>query len=111
IGIYGTLSYTVSRRRREIGIRLALGAEPTAMRRMVVREGLWMALGGCALGLLGAQLGAQWLSSFAYGTRASDPSTLALVIGAVTGVTLAACFVPGWRASSVDPTEALRGDG
>ena len=110
VGIYGILSYTVSRRRREIGIRLALGAEPRAIRRMVVRQGLTMAAIGCAVGVLGAQLGARLLSRFMYGTRASDPLTLAAVVAAVIAVALLACAVPGWRASGEDPTRALRAE-
>jgi predicted permease len=110
VGIYGILSYTVSRRRREIGIRLALGAEPYAIRRMVVREGLTMAAIGCLVGVVGAQLGAGLLSKFMYETRASDPVTLAMVIGAVIAVALIACAVPGWRASGEDPTQALRAE-
>jgi len=110
VGIYGILSYTVSRRRREIGIRLALGAEPYAIRRMVVREGLTMAAIGCLLGIVGAQLGAGLLSKFMYETRASDPVTLVTVIGAVIAVALVACAVPGWRASGEDPTQALRAE-
>ena len=108
VGIYGILSYTVSRRRREIGIRLALGAEPSAIRRMVVRQGLTMAVIGCVVGLIGAQLSAGLLSKFMYETRASDPVTLAAVIAAVITVALLACAIPGWRASGEDPTRALR---
>ena len=110
VGIYGILSYSVSRRRREIGIRLALGAEPRTIRRMVVRQGLTMAVIGCAVGVLGAQLGARLLSRFMYGTRASDPLTLAAVVAAVIAVALLACAVPGWRASGEDPTRALRAE-
>jgi len=110
IGTYGVVSYMVAERRREIGIRLALGAEPYAIRRMVVREGLTMAAIGCLLGIVGAQLGAGLLSKFMYETRASDPVTLVTVIGAVIAVALVACAVPGWRASGEDPTQALRAE-
>jgi len=110
VGIYGILSYTVSRRRREIGIRLALGAEPRMIRRMVVRQGLTMALAGCLVGVVGAQLGAGLLAKFMYETRASDPLTLAAVVAAVIAVALLACAVPGWRASGEDPTRALRAE-
>jgi putative ABC transport system permease protein len=110
VGIYGILSYTVSRRRREIGIRVALGAEPGMIRRMVVREGLTMTVAGTILGVVGAQLSAKLLTRFIYDTRPSDPSTIALVIGAVLGVALVACAVPGWRASAEDPTTALRAE-
>jgi putative ABC transport system permease protein len=108
VGIYGILSYTVSRRRREIGIRLALGAQPGAIRRMVVRQGLTMAVIGCVVGLGGAQLTAGLLTRFMYETTASDPLTLAVVVAAVIGVSLLACAIPGWRASGEDPTRALR---
>jgi predicted permease len=110
VGIYGILSYTVSRRRREIGIRLALGAEPRTIRRMVVRQGLTMAVAGCVVGLVGAQAGAGLLAKFMYETRASDPLTLAAVVAAVIAVALVACAVPGWRASGEDPTQALRAE-
>lgn len=110
VGIYGILSYTVSQRRREIGIRLALGAEPRAIRGMVVRQGLTMAVIGCVIGLVGAQLGAGLLSKFMYETRASDPLTLTAVIAAVIAVALLACAIPGWRASGEDPTRALRAE-
>ena len=110
VGIYGILSYTVSRRRREIGIRLALGAEPRTIRRMVVRQGLTMAVIGCGLGVVGAQLGAGLLSRFMYETRASDPLTLGAVVASVIVVALLACAVPGWRASGEDPTRALRAE-
>jgi putative ABC transport system permease protein len=110
VGIYGILSYTVSRRRREIGIRLALGAEPRTIRRMVVRQGLTMALAGCVVGVAGAQLTAGLLTKFMYDTRASDPLTLAGVVAAVIAVALVACAVPGWRASGEDPTRALRAE-
>lgn len=108
VGIYGILSYTVSRRRLEIGIRLALGAEPRRIRRMVVRQGMMMAAVGCVLGVAGAQVASRLLTRFLYETRPSDPSTLALVVSAVFGVVLVACAVPGWRASTEDPTTALR---
>jgi uncharacterized membrane protein YeaQ/YmgE (transglycosylase-associated protein family) len=107
VGIYGILSYSVSRRRREIGIRLALGAEPRTIRRMVAREGLAMAAAGCVVGVVGAQLAARLLTKFMYDTRPSDPVTIAAVIAAVIGVAFVACLVPGWRASSEDPTRAL----
>lgn len=110
VGIYGILSYTVSRRRREIGIRLALGAEPGAIWRMVVRQGLTMAVAGCFVGVVAAQAGAGLIAKFMYETRASDPLTLAAVVTAVIAVALLACAVPGWRASGEDPTRALRAE-
>ena len=110
VGIYGILSYTVSRRRREIGIRLALGAAPGAILRLVVRQGLTMALTGCVVGVVGAQLGAKLLTKFMYDTRPSDPATIGVVLAAVVGVALMACAVPGLRAAREDPTRALRAE-
>ena len=77
---------------------------------MVVREGLTMAIVGCVVGVVGAQLGAGLLSKFMYETRASDPLTLGAVVAAVIGVALLACAIPGWRASAEDPTLALRAE-
>jgi putative ABC transport system permease protein len=110
VGIYGILSYGVSRRRREIGIRLALGAEPGSILRMIVREGLWLAVAGCAIGLGGAQLAARLLTRFMYGVRPSDPTTIVVVVAAVTAVALIACAIPGSRAAAEDPTGALRAE-
>lgn len=110
VGIYGILSYTVSRRRREIGIRLALGAEPRTIRRMVVRQGLTLAAAGCLVGVIAAQLTAGLLAKFMYDTRPSDPLTLGAVVASVIAVALVACAVPGWRASAEDPTRALRAE-
>jgi predicted permease len=110
VGIYGILSYTVSRRRREIGIRLALGAAPAGIRRMVVRQGLTMAVVGCGLGVIGTELASGLLARFLYDTRPSDPLTLGAVVAAVMLVALVACAVPGWRASREDPTRALRAE-
>jgi putative ABC transport system permease protein len=110
VGIYGILSYGVSRRRREIGIRLALGAEPGAIRRMIVREGLWLAVVGCTIGVLVAQGAARALEKFMYGVRPSDPLTIGAVVAAVTVVALGACLIPGARAAGEDPTGALRAE-
>ena len=110
VGIYGILSYGVSRRRREIGIRMALGAEPNAILRMIVREGLWLALAGCVIGLVVAQLAARLLTRFMYGVRPSDPMTIFVVIAAVATVALVACLIPGGRAAAEDPTGALRAE-
>jgi putative ABC transport system permease protein len=110
VGIYGILCYTVSRRRREIGIRLALGAQPGAIRRMVVRQGLAMAAVGCVVGIVGAQIGAGLLTKFMYETRPWDPLTLGVVVAAVLTVAFVACAIPGWRASGEDPTGALRAE-
>jgi predicted permease len=110
VGIYGILSYGVSRRRREIGIRLALGAEPHVIRRMIVREGLGLAVLGCLIGVFVAQGAARSLAKFMYGVKPSDPVTIVAVLAAVTLVAVIACLIPGSRAAAEDPTGALRAE-
>jgi putative ABC transport system permease protein len=108
VGIYGILTFIVNHRRGEIGIRLALGAEPAAMLRMVAREGIGLALVGCALGVAGALVAARLLSQFLFGIAPWDPATLGGVVGAEVLVSLAACLLPGRRAAAEDPASALR---
>lgn len=110
IGIYGILSYTVSARRREIGIRLALGARPLDVLRLVMREGLVLAATGAALGVAVAAAGGRLLSSLLYGVRPTDPLTLGVVTVLVLGVALVACAAPGRRAALTEPTRSLRGE-
>jgi predicted permease len=110
VGIYGILTFVVSRRRRDIGIRLALGAEPAAMLRMVVREGLGLTLVGCGLGVVGALLAGKALAGFLFGVAPWDPLTLGGVVALVGVVATAACIVPGRRAAAEDPVGALRAD-
>ncbi|HTV59734.1 MAG TPA: ABC transporter permease [Verrucomicrobiae bacterium] len=108
IGIYGVMAYAVAQRTHEIGIRMALGAEPEAMRRMVIRDGMRLAAIGFALGIGGSVLTAKYLSSQLYGIKASDPLTFALVLSGLALIALAACYIPAQRATHVDPLVALR---
>jgi predicted permease len=108
VGIYGILTFAVSHRRREIGIRLALGAQPSAMLRMIVREGVGLALLGCGIGAIGAFVAGRSLSGFLYGTEPWDPVTLGGVMAVVIVVATVACLVPGRRAAAEDPASALR---
>ncbi len=108
VGIYGILTFMVSHRQREIGIRLALGAEPSAMLRMIVREGVGLTLVGCAIGVVGAFIGGRSLSGVLFSVEPWDPATLAGVVAVVVLVAVAACFVPGRRAAAEDPASALR---
>jgi predicted permease len=108
VGIYSVLSYLVRGRRREIGIRTALGAATGDVLRMVLIEGLKPALAGIALGAAGALLAARLLEKLVYGVKASDPLTLALVAAALLTVSMAASLLPAWRASRLDPVTALR---
>src|SRR5690606_36258591 len=108
VGIYGTISYVVSRRTREIGIRMALGATAGNVRRMVVAQGGRVALVGVAIGLIAAALSARVLESLLFEVRARDPLVFAVVSIVTVGVALIASYLPARRASAVDPVEAIR---
>jgi hypothetical protein len=110
IGIYGTLSYVVSQRTREIGIRMALGARAEQVRRMVVAQGGMVAGVGVVVGLVGALLLARVLDSLLFGVSAIDPVTFVATAVVMVGVALLASYVPARRASGVDPVEALAGE-
>jgi predicted permease len=113
IGIYGVISYAVSQRTREIGIRLALGAEKVRILRMVIREGLQLAIAGIAVGVMVALLLARMLSAFSrllYGVRASDPTTIVTVCATLAAVAALACYLPARRAASIEPIHALRAE-
>jgi len=111
IGIYGVISYMVSLRTREIGVRMALGAQRQQVRGMVVRQGLVLALIGVGIGLAGALALSRLISSLLYGIAPHDPLTLGAVTGALLGVAALASWLPAMRAARIDPIEALRSDG
>jgi putative ABC transport system permease protein len=108
IGIYGVMSYTVAERTQEIGIRMALGAEPGAVVRLVVRQGLLLAGIGTGAGLLVALGVTRLLGSMLFEMSPSDPVTFAGVAAGLVVVATVACFIPARRAARVDPMEALR---
>jgi len=108
IGIYGVISYSVSQRTHEMGVRAALGASSWDQLRLVLKSGLSLTLIGLALGTLGALGLTQLLSSLLFGVSARDPWTLAMVGLVLAAVALAACYIPARRATRVDPTVALR---
>jgi len=108
IGIYCVLAYTVAQQTREIGIRIALGANPGKVLRLVLGRGLRLAGFGTAIGILAALMLTQLLNSLLFGVSATDPVTFAAVAGLLLGVALLACYVPARRAMRVDPMVALR---
>ena len=109
IGVHGVLSYDVARRMREIGIRMALGAERASVLRLIVGQALVLVAIGVLAGGAGAFVLTRTLSTLLFGVTAHDPATFAAAAGVLTIVALAAAAVPAWRAARVDPAAALRG--
>jgi len=110
LGIYGVLSYIVGERAREIGIRLALGAERRLILRMVLRQGLELTMAGAAFGLACALVVSHLMAGFLYGVRPTDPATFAGVAALLVAVALFACYIPARRAVRIDPIIALRSE-
>jgi len=108
IGIYGVMSYLVTQRTSEIGVRLALGAEPPAVARMIVRQGGLVALAGVAVGLVTAVSGSRLIESLLYGVNARDPGVFATTTVGLLGVALISCWLPARRAARLNPLDALR---
>jgi predicted permease len=110
IGIFGVMSYTVSQRTTEMGVRIALGGAPRDVLAMVVRQGMTLAALGVVLGILGSLAFGRMLTDILYGVQPADPMTLGVVTALVAVVSLAACLLPGRRAAAVDPAESLRSE-
>lgn len=110
LGVYGVLAYAVSRRGRELGIRLAVGADPRALRLLVLRRGMAVATAGAAAGLAVVLAGGRILRSLLFDVRPTDPLTLAAVSVLLLAVALGASYLPARKATGVDPVRALKGD-
>jgi predicted permease len=110
VGIYGVISYVVSQRTRELGVRMALGASATSVRGMVVRQGLVLAGVGVGVGLAAAGAMSSLMESLLFGVSATDPVTYGLVAAALVAVATLASWLPARRAAGVDPSTALRAE-
>ncbi len=108
VGNYGVISYVVSQRTREIGVRMALGARQRDVARMVVRSGLFVALGGVAIGLAGALAVTRLMRALLFEVSPTDPATFGAVSALLVGIALLASYLPARRAAAVDPIEAIR---
>ncbi len=108
IGLYGVMAYSVKQRTSEIGIRLALGAQPSHVLKLIVGQGMMLTLAGILVGVAGAFGLTRLLSSLLYGIAPSDPATFVIVSVMLLAVSLLACYIPARRAMKVEPIEALR---
>jgi putative ABC transport system permease protein len=108
VGLHGVISYAVSQRTREIGIRVALGAQASDITRLVLSQGLGLAFMGVVVGVAGAAMATRLLRSFLYGVQPGDPATFVVVAVVLIGVTLLATYLPARRAARLNPVEALR---
>jgi putative ABC transport system permease protein len=110
VGLYGVVAHGVTERTHEIGVRIALGADRRHVLGLIVRQGLAMAAIGTIIGVAGAVALSRWIEGLLFGITATDPATFATVVGVLLAVAFVACYVPAWRATRLDPTQALRAE-
>lgn len=110
VGLYGVIAYSVSQRTREIGVRIALGAQRWSVHRMVLKEALWLAAAGIAIGGICSLGAAMLMKSLLFGVRSWDIPTFVAVAGVLGIAALASSFIPAHRAASVNPVDALRAE-
>ena len=110
VGIFGVMSYAVTLRTREIGLRMALGAQPGEVLRLILKQGLFLTAIGIAIGLAGALALTRVMSGLLFGVGSTDPATYAAIVLVLALVSLLACYLPARRAMRVDPLIALRYD-
>jgi len=110
LGIYGVMAYAVSQRTAEIGVRMALGASASGVFRLVIGDGVKLAVAGLLLGVAGAVVAARAIASQLFGVEPADPLRLGVTAVALVAVVVTACLVPARRAMRVDPLEALRAE-
>jgi putative ABC transport system permease protein len=108
VGIYGVMSYAVTQRTHEIGIRMAIGAQPGDVFKMILGQGMLLTLIGMVAGLVGAFALTRLMATMLFSIKPSDPLTFAVVAGLLVAVALIACYIPGRRATKVDPVNSLR---
>jgi putative ABC transport system permease protein len=110
VGIYGVISYAVRQRTNELGIRMALGAQRRDVLKLILTQGLKLALLGVGIGLLAALVLSRWMEALLFEVRPTDPLTFAVIAAVLVLVALFACWIPAWRAAKVDPLVALRNE-
>jgi putative ABC transport system permease protein len=108
LGIYGVMSYSVTQRTHEIGIRMAIGARPLDVFKMILGQGMKLALIGVGLGLVGAFLVTRFMATMLFGVEPTDATTFGAITAILIAVALLACYLPGRRATKVEPTISLR---
>jgi putative ABC transport system permease protein len=108
VGLYGVASHAVTERTHEIGVRMALGADRRHVLALIVGQGLTTAVAGAIVGIVGALALSRAIQGLLFGVTATDPATLTAVVATLLAVAMAACTLPAWRASRLDPTAALR---